>query len=311
MAAGCRRTARHSMSPTPKGARLWAFEVQGPGKLKPKKEFLPAQRPHDRGPERRRALRQPQGHGERQHHRGDLNTGYITEISPAGDIVRAVKMPDLYPTNICFGGADMRTAYITLSDSGQIGRDAVAGAGAEAQLQLQRSRPSAYRFPAEPVADRLAHDELLVGFRDPVDLLEVGHALAPGAGHLGDVGAPEQPPGTESVVHGAVVLVQAAERVGVVGIERTAGQLDGHVRILGQRRQLLHVRKRRIALGASERAHVVHRQLQPGMAGRDLARAGAASPGEQGQRNCAFSAAGQSQSSVPSVGQDRLCGLLK
>src|SRR5713226_6369371 len=50
-----------------------------------------------------------------------LNTGYITEISPAGDIVRAVKMPDRYPTNICFGGADMRTAYITLSDSGQLG----------------------------------------------------------------------------------------------------------------------------------------------------------------------------------------------
>jgi gluconolactonase len=50
-----------------------------------------------------------------------LNTGYITEISPAGDIVRAVKMPDRYPTNICFGGADMRTAYITLSDGGHLG----------------------------------------------------------------------------------------------------------------------------------------------------------------------------------------------
>jgi len=50
-----------------------------------------------------------------------LNTGHITEISPAGDIVRAVKMPDRYPTNICFGGADMRIAYITLSDSGQLG----------------------------------------------------------------------------------------------------------------------------------------------------------------------------------------------
>jgi gluconolactonase len=35
--------------------------------------------------------------------------------------VREVKMPDCYPTNICFGGADMRTAYITLSDTGQLG----------------------------------------------------------------------------------------------------------------------------------------------------------------------------------------------
>ncbi len=50
-----------------------------------------------------------------------MNTGYITEISPAGGIVRAVKMPDSYPTNICFGGPDMRTAYITLSDSGCLG----------------------------------------------------------------------------------------------------------------------------------------------------------------------------------------------
>jgi gluconolactonase len=50
-----------------------------------------------------------------------LNTGYITEISPAGDIVRAVEMPDTYPTNICFGGPDMCTAFITLSDSGRLG----------------------------------------------------------------------------------------------------------------------------------------------------------------------------------------------
>jgi gluconolactonase len=51
-----------------------------------------------------------------------LNTGYITEISPAGDVVRAEKMPDTYPTNICFGGADLREAYITLSDQGQLGK---------------------------------------------------------------------------------------------------------------------------------------------------------------------------------------------
>jgi gluconolactonase len=50
-----------------------------------------------------------------------LNTGYITEISPNGDIVRAVQTPDCYPTNICFGGPDMRTAYITLSDKGHLG----------------------------------------------------------------------------------------------------------------------------------------------------------------------------------------------
>ena len=50
-----------------------------------------------------------------------LTTGKITEFSPAGAIVREVSMPDTYPTNICFGGADMKTAYITLSDKGQLG----------------------------------------------------------------------------------------------------------------------------------------------------------------------------------------------
>ncbi len=50
-----------------------------------------------------------------------LTTGKITEFSAAGAVVREVKMPDVYPTNICFGGADRRTAYITLSDKGQLG----------------------------------------------------------------------------------------------------------------------------------------------------------------------------------------------
>ena len=66
-----------------------------------------------------------------------LTTGKITEFSPTGAIVREVKMPDTYPTNICFGGADMKTAYITLVGQGSARRHAVADAGPEAQLQLR------------------------------------------------------------------------------------------------------------------------------------------------------------------------------
>ncbi len=103
------------------GARLWAFDIEAPG-----------------------VLRKPPPHA---HHSGKviaglpgnarfdslavmadgniavatLNTGHVTEISPNGEVVRAVKMPDVYPTNVCFGGADMRTAYVTLSDSGRLG----------------------------------------------------------------------------------------------------------------------------------------------------------------------------------------------
>ncbi len=50
-----------------------------------------------------------------------LNTGKITEFSAAGAVVREVKTPDKFPTNICFGGEDLRTAYITLSDKGELG----------------------------------------------------------------------------------------------------------------------------------------------------------------------------------------------
>jgi gluconolactonase len=50
-----------------------------------------------------------------------LITGHITVISPAGQVLQQIKMPDVYPTNICFGGPDLRTAYITLSASGQLG----------------------------------------------------------------------------------------------------------------------------------------------------------------------------------------------
>jgi gluconolactonase len=50
-----------------------------------------------------------------------LSIGCITVIAPDGRVLKQVRVPDVYPTNICFGGADMRTAYITLSDQGQLG----------------------------------------------------------------------------------------------------------------------------------------------------------------------------------------------
>ncbi|WP_010217276.1 SMP-30/gluconolactonase/LRE family protein [Sphingomonas sp. PAMC 26621] len=46
----------------------------------------------------------------------------ISVISPAGDLVEFVPTPDPFTTNICWGGADRRTAYITLSGTGQLVR---------------------------------------------------------------------------------------------------------------------------------------------------------------------------------------------
>lgn len=49
-----------------------------------------------------------------------LVNGGITVISPDGSSVEHVPMPDPLTTNVCFGGKDLRTAYVTLSGTGQL-----------------------------------------------------------------------------------------------------------------------------------------------------------------------------------------------
>jgi gluconolactonase len=49
-----------------------------------------------------------------------LINGGITVFSPDGKGWKHIPMPDLYTTNICFGGPDLRTAYVTLSGVGKL-----------------------------------------------------------------------------------------------------------------------------------------------------------------------------------------------
>lgn len=49
-----------------------------------------------------------------------LMNGGITVISPDGKSVEHVPMPDYMTTNICFGGPDLRTAFVTLSSTGKL-----------------------------------------------------------------------------------------------------------------------------------------------------------------------------------------------
>jgi gluconolactonase len=49
-----------------------------------------------------------------------LINGGITVFCPDGRSLRHVAMPDPMTTNICFGGPDMKTAYVTLSGSGRL-----------------------------------------------------------------------------------------------------------------------------------------------------------------------------------------------
>ncbi len=44
----------------------------------------------------------------------------ISVVSPTGELVEFVATPDPFTTNICWGGPDLRTAYITLSGTGQL-----------------------------------------------------------------------------------------------------------------------------------------------------------------------------------------------
>jgi gluconolactonase len=54
---------------------------------------------------------------------GTLITGCITVVSPDGAVDQRFLPPgldDRLPTNICFGGSDRRTAYITLASTGRL-----------------------------------------------------------------------------------------------------------------------------------------------------------------------------------------------
>src|SRR3546814_20026548 len=44
----------------------------------------------------------------------------ISVVSPEGELVEFVATDDIFTTNIAFGGADMRDAYLTLSGSGRL-----------------------------------------------------------------------------------------------------------------------------------------------------------------------------------------------
>ncbi len=51
-----------------------------------------------------------------------LVTGVVSVVTPEGSLVEQVALPehDVFVTNICFGGDDMRTAYVTSSGRGRL-----------------------------------------------------------------------------------------------------------------------------------------------------------------------------------------------
>lgn len=101
--------------------RLWAYDLQGPGQL--------AGRFASTRGERGKLVVGLPGYqlfdslaveADGRVCVATLVNGGITVVDPEGGSLEHVPYPDPGTTNVCFGGADMRTAFITLSTTGRL-----------------------------------------------------------------------------------------------------------------------------------------------------------------------------------------------
>jgi gluconolactonase len=99
-------------------ARLWAFDVEAPGSLAPPEGFAPGRvvcnLPGYQG------LDSLAVEADGKVCVATIFNGGITVIDPADGSFEHLAVPDPYCTNICFGGDDMRDAWITASGTGKL-----------------------------------------------------------------------------------------------------------------------------------------------------------------------------------------------
>lgn len=100
--------------------RVWYWDVDGPGRLRPGSGPAGATLLH--GLDGYQRLDSLAVDSEGNVCVATLETGAITVFAPDGRIVDVVRPPkhDSHITNICFGGSDLRTAYITASGTGKL-----------------------------------------------------------------------------------------------------------------------------------------------------------------------------------------------
>ena len=102
---------------TPTG-RIWAFNIEAPGKISRTAGPVPW--------EKGQLIASPSGYhlfdSLALDSAGNICVGSIPGaidvFSQEGDHISSIPLPDTFPTNICFGGTDLKTAYVTLSSSG-------------------------------------------------------------------------------------------------------------------------------------------------------------------------------------------------
>ncbi len=103
--------------------RLWSFEIEAPGQLKDYRRMPPWQRGN--------LLWSPNYYamfdslavdGEGLIYVADIPHGGVSVVSPQGEFIEKIAMPDQLTTNICFGGEELKSMFVTLSSTGRIVR---------------------------------------------------------------------------------------------------------------------------------------------------------------------------------------------
>jgi gluconolactonase len=100
-------------------ARLWGWEIESPGVMKAATmKFAPGNLIY--GFDAYQLLDSMATDGDGNICVATLMKSCISVVSPQGELIEQISLPeyDPYITNICFGGADMKTAYITSSGLG-------------------------------------------------------------------------------------------------------------------------------------------------------------------------------------------------
>lgn len=101
--------------------RLWSFDVESPGRLRSYAGMPPWRRGELLWAPGRYAMFDSLAVDDEGFiYVADIPEGGISVVSPAGDFVEKIATPDSLTTNVCFGGADRRTMFITLSSTGRI-----------------------------------------------------------------------------------------------------------------------------------------------------------------------------------------------
>jgi gluconolactonase len=105
-------------------ARLWSWEIAAPGQLAPSREAITA--PHGGRlvftPTRFARFDSLAVEANGFVCVATLELGGISVCAPDGSGAEFIATGDHYTTNICFGGPDMRQAWLTLSGKGQLAR---------------------------------------------------------------------------------------------------------------------------------------------------------------------------------------------